>query len=224
MKVNDSLLELNSGWLFNSLTPEWQREIVELRPQFDGIEEKLAEADFLPKAELIFSALSMPLDKAKVLIVGQDPYPNPEHAMGLAFSIPHTHSKLPPTLRNIFKELQSDLGGELRVRGDLSDWRDQGVVLLNRTLTLEPGKSDSHKDFGWDEVTSKIIEVLSNRMSVAILWGKSAQELAPRLKGVEILASPHPSPLSSYRGIFGSRPFSKANHILEKNGLVPISW
>ena len=224
MKVNDSLPKLNSGWLFHSLTPEWQRELVELRPQFKRIEERLAEADFLPKAESIFSALSIPLDDVRVLIVGQDPYPNPGDAMGLAFSVPHTQSKLPPTLRNIFKELQSDLGGELRVRGDLSDWRDQGVVLLNRTLTLEPGKSDSHKDFGWDEVTSKIIEVLSARISVAILWGKSAQELSSRLKNVEILTSPHPSPLSSYRGFFGSRPFSKANEALEKNGLVPISW
>ena len=190
---------------------------------FQAIESRLG-TNFLPSQEKIFAAIARPISESRVLILGQDPYPHPKDAMGLAFSIPASEPKLPPTLRNVFIELRNDLGGELRLSGDLSDWRDQGVVLLNQTLTLEEGMSNSHKDYGWGAITRRIVEVLKPHLSAAILWGKSAQTFEPLLDPQRLITSVHPSPLSSYRGFFGSRPFSQVNQLLINDGRDPIIW
>ena len=195
-----------------------------MRPQIDEIQAKLADQEFLPTLANIFAALKFPPSKSHVLIVGQDPYPNPDHAMGLAFSVPSNISKLPASLRNIFTELKSDIGGNLRTNGDLADWLDQGVVLLNRTLTLTPGESNSHLDLGWREITSYVIKVLEPHLAAAILWGRSANEIAPLITKSKVISGVHPSPLSAYRGFFGSKPFSQANEKLIRSGFRPISW
>ena len=218
------MLEQGSGWLFNSLTQEWQELLTHLRKNIDEIENRINGGNFLPNPERIFAAIDRPISENRVLILGQDPYPNRSDAMGIAFSVPSGTEKLPPTLRNIFRELHDDIGGELRTNGDLTDWQRQGVVLLNQTLTLEEGLSNSHRDIGWNLVTGRIVEHLNQQIDCAILWGKQAQECAPLLGQTEVIVSPHPSPLSSYRGFFGSRPFSRANTVLQSSGHQPINW
>ena len=178
---------------------------------------------FIPNEENIFRALQLPPDQVKVVIVGQDPYPNPLYAMGLAFSIPAGVASLPQSLKNIFAELKNDLHID-RTNGDLSDWANQGVLLLNRSLTVETGKSNSHSDIGWQDLTEKIIKAAANLGAVAILWGNDAQKMSHLFSDSDVFKSAHPSPLSAYRGFFGSRPFSKINRRLEEKGLAPIKW
>ena len=163
------------------------------------------------------------LAQVKVVIVGQDPYPNPKYAMGLAFSIPVGVTPLPKSLQNIFTELNNDLSID-RSNGDLSDWASQGVLLLNRSLTVEPGKSDSHSNLGWQDFTEKIIQAAANNGAVAILWGNEAQKVSNLFADVDVFKSAHPSPLSAYRGFFGSKHFSKVNNRLQEKGLTPIKW
>ena len=179
--------------------------------------------DTIPNISNIFRAFEIPIAQIKVVIIGQDPYPNPEHAMGLSFSVPREVSKLPPTLRNIFKELETDLG-ITNESGDLSPWHEQGVFLLNRVLTTKSGISQGHKDLGWQEFTNEVIKVLADKKIVFILWGESAGELAKYIDPAKTIRSPHPSPLSSYRGFFGSKPFSKANELLINFGFSEIDW
>jgi uracil-DNA glycosylase len=178
---------------------------------------------FIPEHQNIFRALQIPPDQVKVLIVGQDPYPNPKHAMGLAFSIPDGVAPLPKSLKNIFAELNNDLA-IARSNGDLSDWANQGVLLLNRSLTVEPGKSDSHSNLGWQDFTEKIIQAAANYGALAILWGNEAQKVSNLFADTDVFKSAHPSPLSAYRGFFGSKPFSKVNNRLTEKGLIPIKW
>lgn len=180
---------------------------------------------FLPAANNILRALSYPFDQVKVLIVGQDPYPTPGHAMGLSFSVtPGT--KIPGSLRNIFAELEEDLGCPRPFSGDLTPWAEQGVCLLNRVLTVSPGAPASHQGRGWEEITDQAIRALvaRNQPLVAILWGKQAQSLTPLLGDTPTVLSPHPSPLSAHRGFFGSKPFSTTNELLEAQGATPIQW
>jgi uracil-DNA glycosylase len=161
------------------------------------------------------------------LIVGQDPYPNPAHAIGLAFAVPVGTQPLPPTLGNIFKELRADLGVQVVQQGDLTPWLDRGVMLLNRHLSTSAENSAAHLGFGWAEFTDAAIKALvtvRKHQLVAILWGKQAQELAPILSRARVISSSHPSPLASYRGFFGSRPFSRCNKMLLELGLEPIDW
>ena len=179
--------------------------------------------EFIPAKNLIFKALEFPIPKIKVCIVGQDPYPNPSHAMGLAFSVPNTVVKLPPTLRNIFKELETDLG-VINQSGDLSKWQDQGVLLLNRVLTTSPGISQGHKDLGWDKFTEEIIRYLAAKHIVFLLWGRSSGALAPFIAEENLITGVHPSPLSAYRGFFGSKPFSEINSRLNRMGISEIDW
>ena len=179
--------------------------------------------DFIPAAEDLFAALNLPPADVKVVIVGQDPYPNPQHAMGLAFSVRESVSPLPASLNNIFKELDSDLGIK-RSNGDLSEWASQGVLLLNRSLTVIPKLSDSHSDIGWHEFTEEVIRVVAARGAIGVLWGKQAQEVGKLFSQLDQFSSPHPSPLSAYRGFFGSKPFSKVNNRLLEKGLTPIKW
>lgn len=216
--VADILLVQFKYW--DLLPTDWQ-EILD-RKVLDQIEEHVGR-EFQPSIEKIFAAFAVPVNDVKVLIVGQDPYPNPEHAMGLAFSVPSSVAKLPPTLINIFKELKSDLGVN-RSNGDLTDWVEQGVMLLNRTLTIGKAGKQSHLDIGWDLFTGQVIEILAKRGVKAILWGKQAQSFENLFPNNNFISSAHPSPLSAYRGFFGSKPFSSINEMLKKEGLAPINW
>ena len=211
--------------LFDELTPEWQGALSAFKPQFAEISQRLSSTASNPVRGNIFRAISQPIAHAKVVIVGQDPYPNAEDACGLAFSVPNLPGRtLPPTLRNILTELDADVGNANIENGDLSPWQQQGVVLLNRILTTRPGESLAHKDWGWQAITNAIVERLSSQGAIFILWGRFAQELSPLIPSQHRIESVHPSPLSAYRGFFGSKPFSRANQLLQDNGLPPIHW
>jgi uracil-DNA glycosylase len=172
----------------------------------------------------IFRAFTFPISSTKVVIFGQDPYPTAGHAHGLAFSVDGKIDPLPPTLRNIFEELASDTGTEKRTNPDLSDWFNQGVLLLNRILTTEIGSSMAHAALGWQTVTNSVAEELGKHDVVAIFWGKSAGELKGYFREEMSIESVHPSPLSAYRGFFGSKPFTRTNKILLHNKISPINW
>ncbi|MEV5823959.1 uracil-DNA glycosylase [Spirillospora sp. NPDC052242] len=181
---------------------------------------------YLPAGNMILRAFTQPFDDVRVLIVGQDPYPTPGHAVGLSFSVaPHVRP-LPASLVNIFREYCDDLGHPEPSTGDLTPWTEQGVLLLNRALTVMPGKIGSHRGKGWEQVTEQAIRALAGRGRplVAILWGRDARDLKPLLGGVPCIESPHPSPRSADGGFFGSRPFSRANEILQKQGAPPVDW
>ena len=182
----------------------------------------LQGSSIAPAQDRIFAALEVPLSEVRCVIIGQDPYPTAGHAHGLAFSIPDQVAKIPASLKNIFKELHSDLGLEIPQSGNLEKWRDQGVLLLNRILTTEVGRSNAHSNLGWQMITKGIAEAAANQNAVAILWGTEAQALAPVFR--ESITSVHPSPLSAYRGFFGSKPFSKVNEALIRIGREPIDW
>jgi uracil-DNA glycosylase len=181
---------------------------------------------YLPAGENVLRAFTRPFDAVRVLIVGQDPYPTPGHAVGLSFSVAPNVRPLPRSLQNIFRELREDIGGDPPASGDLSLWADRGVLLLNRVLTVRPGAPASHRGKGWEIVTDQAIRALVARDEplVAILWGKDAQTLTPLLGSTPIVASVHPSPMSADRGFFGSRPFSKVNALLAKGRADPIDW
>lgn len=179
------------------------------------------EPDTWPQRADVFRALGVPRDAVRVVIVGQDPYPTPGHAHGLAFSVPAGVTPLPRSLANILKELQTDTG-ELRTRGDLSDWVDQGVLLLNRVLTVRAGAPGSHRGRGWESFTEALLRAVTPQ--VAVLWGNDAQSAQHFFHGAEIISSPHPSPLSANRGFFGSRPFSRVNAALVAAGSAPVAW
>jgi uracil-DNA glycosylase len=183
---------------------------------------------YLPAGQNVLRAFTFPFDQVRVLIVGQDPYPTPGHAVGLSFSVASDVRPLPRSLENIYKEYSSDLGYPAPGNGDLSPWAERGVMLLNRVLTVRPGTPASHRGKGWEAVTECAIRALVARAQplVAVLWGRDASTLKPMLDGGDCVAieSPHPSPLSASRGFFGSRPFSRANELLEKMGAEPIDW
>jgi uracil-DNA glycosylase len=174
----------------------------------------------------VLRALSMPVDEVRVLIVGQDPYPTPGHAVGWAFAVAPDVSPVPASLRNIFTELVNDASVPLPATGDLSPWAGQGVLLLNRVLTVEPGEPGSHRGRGWEDVTLAVVRELvrSSPGFVALLWGNSAATLAAELGDAPVLRSAHPSPLAAYRGFFGSAPFTWANRALTQIGRTPIEW
>jgi uracil-DNA glycosylase len=181
---------------------------------------------YLPAGDRVLRAFQQPLSEVRVLIVGQDPYPTPGHPVGLSFSVAPDVRRLPPSLLNIFREYTADLGYPAPATGDLTPWSERGVLLLNRVLTVEPGKPGSHRGKGWEEVTEQAIRALAARPSplVAILWGRDARNLAPLLDGVPLIESAHPSPNSADRGFFGSRPFSRASLQLEQQGAGAIDW
>jgi uracil-DNA glycosylase len=189
-------------------------------------EEIAAGRTYLPAGECILRAFERPLSDVRVLVVGQDPYPTPGHAVGLSFSVAPDVRPLPRSLVNIFKELYDDLGADPPGSGDLTPWADQGVLLLNRVLTVAPGAAGSHRGRGWEVVTERAITALAERGGpmAAILWGRDAQSLKPMLGGIPWVESPHPSPLSASRGFFGSRPFSRVNDLLVRQGGSPVDW
>ncbi|MEV0984184.1 uracil-DNA glycosylase [Brevibacterium sp. NPDC049920] len=188
--------------------------------------ENAAGRHYLPAGDQVFRAFAEPLADVRVLIVGQDPYPTPGHPIGLSFAVAPEVRPLPRSLQNIYTELEADLGIPKAASGDLRPWAEQGVMLLNRCLTVAPGAPASHRGKGWEVITDRAIEALAERGGplVAILWGRDAQALGPRLGDVPIIASPHPSPLSASRGFFGSRPFSRANAELESRGGRGVDW
>jgi uracil-DNA glycosylase len=181
---------------------------------------------YLPAGDQVLRAFGRPLSAVRVLIVGQDPYPTPGHAVGLSFSVAADVRPLPRSLQNIYRELVEDVGVARPTTGDLSPWADQGVLLLNRVLTVAPGASASHRGKGWEQITEQAIEALARRGGplVAILWGRDAQTLRPMLGDVPCIASAHPSPMSADRGFFGSRPFSRADQLLIGQGAAAIDW
>jgi len=181
---------------------------------------------YLPAGENVLRAFKQPFDGVRVLIVGQDPYPTPGNPVGLSFSVAPDVRRLPPSLVNIFEEYTADLGFPTPATGDLSPWTERGVLLLNRVLTVAPGKPGSHRGKGWEEVTEQAIRALAGRQQplVAILWGRDARTLAPLLDGVARIESAHPSPYSASGGFFGSRPFSRANQLLQQQGAEPVDW
>ena len=210
--------------------PSWARALAPVESTVHQIGARLREEvaegrGYLPAGTDVLRAFTYPMDEVKVLIVGQDPYPTPGHPMGLSFSV-QPGVRPPRSLENIFTELVSDLGVDRPTSGDLTPWSRQGVMLLNRVLTVRPGAPASHKGWGWETVTQRAIEALVERRAplVAILWGRPAQSLTPMLGSTSILASPHPSPLSASRGFFGSRPFSRANELLVEQGATPVDW
>jgi uracil-DNA glycosylase len=189
--------------------------------------EKALGHQFLPGAENIMRAFQLPIDSVRVVIVGQDPYPTPGDAVGLSFSVSPERTALPRSLKNIFTELQSDLGCDQPGNGDLTVWVDQGVLLLNRVLTVHAGEAGSHRGIGWEKVTQKALAALNARTEkplVAVLWGNDAISAEEFLSNAEVIKSVHPSPLSASRGFFGSKPFSKVNNALTELGQAPINW
>ncbi|MFT3877065.1 MAG: uracil-DNA glycosylase [Propioniciclava sp.] len=213
------------------MAPDWAEALAGVSDQITAMgaflrSEIAAGRNYLPAGENVLRAFSRPLAEVKVLIVGQDPYPTPGHPVGLSFSVARDVRPLPRSLVNIYQELNADLGIPPAPHGDLSAWFGQGVLLLNRVLTVRPGAPASHRGKGWEQVTDAAIDALAARGGplVAILWGRDAQNLQPRLGGVPCITSPHPSPLSASRGFFGSRPFSRANEALVAQGGQPVDW
>ncbi len=181
---------------------------------------------YLPAGENVLRAFTQSFEAVRVLIVGQDPYPTPGHAVGLSFSVSPTTRPIPRSLSNIYKEYAADLGLPAPANGDLSPWAARGVLLLNRVLTVAPGTPGSHRGKGWEQVTEQAIRALVARPAplVALLWGRDAATLAPLLGSTPTVASAHPSPMSADRGFFGSRPFSRVNALLADLGAPPVDW
>jgi uracil-DNA glycosylase len=219
------------------MAPDWAEALA-------GVEEELrhvltflagevaAGHQVLPAPSNVLRAFRQPLADVRVLIVGQDPYPTPGHAVGLSFSVdPHTRP-IPRSLANIYRELDADLGVPARVHGDLSAWADQGVLLLNRVMTVRAGSAGSHRGKGWERITTAAVTAVARRHRpdgspaplVAVLWGKDAENVRPLLDGAPAVASAHPSPLSASRGFFGSRPFSRVNELLRAQGAPDVTW
>lgn len=213
------------------VAPDWAAALAPVDERIAAMgrflrEELAAGRPYLPTGERIFRAFERPLADVRVLVVGQDPYPTPGHPIGLSFAVDAHVRPIPRSLANIYQELRSDLGIETPAHGDLTAWADQGVMLLNRALTVRPGASASHRGRGWEEVTERAIHALAERGGpcVAILWGNDARNLKPMLGAIPAVESPHPSPLSASRGFFGSRPFSRADRLLVEQGGRPVDW
>jgi uracil-DNA glycosylase len=211
--------------------PGWARALEPVADQIAAMgdflrEEVSAGRQYLPAGPNVLRAFSRPLADVRVLVVGQDPYPTPGHAVGLSFSVAPDVRPLPRSLQNIFRELVDDVGGPSPTCGDLTPWSTRGVLLLNRVLTVQPGRPGSHRGKGWEAVTDQAIRALVARRTplVAILWGRDAQTLRPLLEGVPRIESAHPSPMSADRGFFGSRPFSRTDALLSEAGCPPVDW
>jgi len=218
-------------YLASTLPPAWASALGEdtvetIRHIGRMLSERVGEERIVPATEHVFRALQVPPEDVRVLLVGQDPYPNPDDAMGWSFSVPRGVTPLPPSAKNIRTELRDDLGVDTGEHFELGHWVNQGVLLLNRHLTTAAGSPGAHHALGWEKVTNRIVQVLVERNPhfVAIIWGRQAAGLLPLLGSTPRIESAHPSPLSAHRGFFGSRPFSDTNALLEKLGQQPIDW
>lgn len=217
--------------LASLIAPDWAEALADVEPRIHQMgdflrAENAAGRGYLPAGKNVLRAFTLPLADVRVLVIGQDPYPTPGHAVGLCFSVARDVRPIPKSLVNIYKELQDDLGIPPASHGDLTHWFEQGVLLLNRSLTVRPGAPASHRGKGWEEVTTRAVEALAARGGplVALLWGRDAGQAERLLPGVPVIKSPHPSPLSAHNGFFGSRPFSRVNRALEEQGAQPIDW
>ncbi|MEO5851805.1 MAG: uracil-DNA glycosylase [Nocardioides sp.] len=213
------------------VAPDWAAALAPVDDRIGALggflrAEIAAGRPYLPHGDHILRAFARPLSEVRVLVVGQDPYPTPGNAIGLSFAVARDVRPLPGSLRNIYRELADDVGVEPPAHGDLTAWTEQGVMLLNRVLTVRPGAPASHRGHGWEEVTECAITALAARggPAAAILWGRDAQTLKPLLGPVPWVESAHPSPLSASRGFFGSRPFSRVDRLLAEQGAPPINW
>lgn len=218
------MIQIRRSW-FDLLTDEFEKPYFKDLQAF--LDSEYARYEIYPSQDKIFNAINhVPLDKIKVVIIGQDPYHEPGQAQGLSFSVPE-NIEIPPSLVNIMKEIESDLGITCIKHGNLERWANQGVLLLNTVLTVRRGQANSHKDKGWEKLTRKIIEFVGKRQEpiVFLLWGSYAQSYADLIAPQHlVLKAPHPSPLSAYRGFFGCKHFSKCNEFLTKNNKEPINW
>jgi uracil-DNA glycosylase len=215
--------------LFQQIPDFWRSLLAIHEEKINEIGRELARrADLgeriLPDRKFVFRALEIPPDEVKVIIIGQDPYPNAQDACGLSFSVSPRKSGLPGSLMNIQKEILTDLGSTESADGDLTRWADQGVMLLNRVLTVSAGESGSHAGLGWEAFTRDVAQICADKGTVALLWGNSARELAPLFREDFRIEGVHPSPLSAHRGFLGSKPFSAVNRILQANGKEVIRW
>ena len=210
--------------IFQPVHPSWFPILEPLQDDIVTTFDLVSKGQYIPAIDRIFAPLSVAIDEVKVVIVGQDPYPNAEYADGFAFSVRPEVSPCPASLINIFKELESDLGTPMPTDGNLERWALQGVLLINRTLTTIPGESHAHQKSGWMAITEVIIREVASRGAVAILWGGNAQQMSDYFDASRVIKSAHPSPLSAYRGFFGSHPFSRANEVLVSRGASPIIW
>lgn len=217
--------------LTDLIAPDWAEALAPVEQQVHAMGDFLraelaAGRPYLPAGPNVLRAFTLPLAEVRVLVIGQDPYPTPGHAVGLSFSVAPDVRPLPKSLVNIYRELHDDLGIPPCPHGDLSHWFTQGVLLLNRVLTVRPGAAASHRGKGWEQVTTRAVEALAARGGplVAILWGRDAQGAQSLLGDIPVIKSPHPSPLSAHSGFFGSRPFSRANEALQAQGAAPIDW
>ena len=213
------------------VAPDWADALAPVDRRIEAMGQFLraelaAGRSYLPAGEHILRAFRRPLEEVRVLVVGQDPYPTPGHPIGLSFAVDAHVRPVPRSLANIYRELTTDVGVEPPPHGDLTAWADQGVMLLNRVLTVRPGEAASHRGRGWEEVTESAIRGLAERGGplAAILWGSNAQTLKPLLGPVPWVESPHPSPLAAHRGFFGSKPFSRVNRMLADQGGDPLDW
>ena len=217
--------------LHTIIDPQWATALDPVADRIVAMGEFLraevaAGRTYLPAGPAVLRAFERPMRDVRVLIVGQDPYPTPGHPIGLSFAVDRHVRPVPRSLANIYRELRTDLGITPPPHGDLTAWSDQGVLLLNRVLTVEPGRPASHRGKGWEPITETAIRALVARGGplVAVLWGKDAQTLQPMLNGTPAIASAHPSPMSADRGFFGSRPFSRVNSLLAEQGGEPVDW
>ncbi|MBT8159872.1 MULTISPECIES: uracil-DNA glycosylase [Arthrobacter] len=219
------------------MAPDWAEALAgvedELRSVLSFVADEVARGTHvLPAATRILRAFQQPLADVKVLVLGQDPYPTPGHAVGLSFAVSGQTRPIPRSLANIYREMESDLGLPPRIHGDLSAWTGQGVLLLNRVLSVAAGEAGSHRGKGWEAITTAAVTAVADRRTsagqqsplVAILWGKDAEAVQPLLDGAPAIVSAHPSPLSASRGFFGSRPFSRTNALLAEQGANPVNW
>ncbi|AJT62634.1 uracil-DNA glycosylase [Streptomyces chattanoogensis] len=217
--------------LHDIVEPGWAKALEPVAGQIAAMGDFLraeiaAGRTYLPAGNNVLRAFQQPFDQVRVLLVGQDPYPTPGHAVGLSFSVAPDVRPLPGSLENIFRELHSDLGLPRPSNGDLTPWTEQGVLLLNRALTTAPRKPAAHRGKGWEAITEQAIRALVERGGplVAVLWGRDARNLRPLLGSVPAVESAHPSPMSADRGFFGSRPFSRVNDLLARQGAQPVDW
>ncbi len=213
---------------FEQMHPTWQAALADTREQLLMLEMRIIDGrESAPIPQRVMRVFQNSMDDAKVLIVGQDPYPKAGHAIGLSFAVEQGTTPLPRSLQNMMTELHDDLGATVSNSGDLTRWVAQGVMLLNRHLTVPIGNAGGHMNIGWDAFTDKAVAALAARRGsklVAVLWGKEAQSLEVLLGQAQVIKSAHPSPLSASRGFFGSKPFSKANAALRSVGQLPVDW
>ncbi|MDT0233494.1 uracil-DNA glycosylase [Curtobacterium sp. BRB10] len=217
--------------LADLVDPGWADALATVEPDVHRIgawlrDETAAGRHYLPAGSDVLRAFTTPFDAVRVLVVGQDPYPTPGHPIGLSFAVDPAVRPVPRSLANIYRELSDDLGVTPPPHGDLRAWSDQGVLLLNRVLTVQAGEAGSHRGKGWEAVTDQAVRALVARGTplVAVLWGAQAGSVRPLLGDTPVVASAHPSPLSASRGFFGSRPFSQVNALLESQGAPPVDW